>query len=205
MKNLLLIIGIVACTSGFAQEPASKIVTDTTSAKPQKLTPSLLKLTKGTSMMPANDIVANIARSKEFSMLYNAILAAGLSETLKSTGPITFFAPDDNAFKKLSPGKLDSLLKPERKYDLIAILSYHAIAGKITSKNIAQQISSNKGLATFTTIAGSKLNAKLDENRNIILIDENGGKSVITKFDVEQNNGLIHIVNAVLIPKPKTI
>lgn len=206
MKKLILIFCLVFSVFAlFAQEPASKIVTDTTSAKPQKLTASSLKIIDGTSMMPANDIIGNIARSKELSLFFKAIQAAGLNETFKSTGPITVFAPDDEAFKKLPPGKLDTLLKPEHKFDLIAILTYHAIAGKITSKNIAQQISSNNGLATFTTLAGSKLTAKLDANRNIVLIDENGGQSIISRFDLEQSNGLIHIINSVLIPKAKTI
>lgn len=206
MKKLIIFISVAFNTcSLFAQTPAPKIVTDTTSAKPQKLTTSSLKITEGTVMMPANDIATNIAREKDLSIFFNAVQVTGLSETFKSKGPVTVFVPNDEAFKKLPLGKLDTLLKPEHKFDLIALISYHAVAGKITAKNIAQQINSSKGLATFITLAGGKLTAKLDANRNLVLIDENGGQSIISKFDIEQNNGLIHIINAVLVPKAKTI
>ena len=85
------------------------------------------------------------------------------------------------------------------------LLTYHAIAGRLSARDIERKINSNNGRATFTTIAGSTLIAKIDTNRNIVLIDENGGESVISKFDIQQSNGLLHIVNAVLVPKPKAI
>ena len=100
-------------------------------------------------------------------------------------------------------GELDTLLKPSHKQELNYLITTHAIAGRVTAHDIAHKINANKGQATFTTIAGSKLTAKIDTNRNIILIDDNGGESVISKFDIQQSNGMLHIVTAVLGPKIK--
>ncbi len=156
-------------------------------------------------MLAANDIVTNISRSKELSTFYKIIQVVGLNETFKSKGPITVFVPNDQAFANLPPGKLDTLLKSGHKYDLIALITYHVIPGKITAKEIGRQINSNKGLATFITLTGSKLSAKLNADRNIILIDENGGQSIISRFDITQANGLVHIINSVLVPKFKNL
>jgi uncharacterized surface protein with fasciclin (FAS1) repeats len=163
------------------------------------------KIVDGTPMLSSNDIIENITLSKKYSILLKAIDNAGLTETFKSKGPITIFAPDDQAFAKLTPGKLDSLLQPGRKDDLSYLLTYHAIAGRITAREISRKINSSNGIAVFTTIAGSRLTAKIDSNRNIVLIDENGGKSVISRFDIPQSNGMLHVVNAVLVPKIKPI
>ncbi|HEY0244265.1 MAG TPA: fasciclin domain-containing protein [Mucilaginibacter sp.] len=157
------------------------------------------------SVLPTSSIADNIASVKTFSKFFNAVQAAGLNETFKSKGPITVFVPDDNAFGKITPGKLDTLLRADHKPDLIAFITYHAIPGQIKSKDIARQIRTNKNLATFTTLAGSKLMAKIDDNRNIILIDENGGQSTISRFDIEQNNGILFIINSVLIPKSRLL
>ncbi len=175
-------------------------VIDTVKAKWGKI-----KIVDGTAMISSNDIIENMALSKEYTTLINAINAADLTETFKSKGPITVFAPTNQAFNKLPAGTLDSLLKPDHKLDLNYLLTYHAIAGRVSARDIEKKINSNNGEATFTTIAGSKLTAKIDTNHNIILIDENGGESVISKFDVQQSNGLLHVVNSVLIPKPKAI
>jgi uncharacterized surface protein with fasciclin (FAS1) repeats len=156
-------------------------------------------------MTSSNDVVENIALSKEYTVLVTAIQNAGLTDTFKSKGPITIFAPTNQAFEKLPAGKLDTLLKPEHKLDLSMLITYHAIAGRITAKDIEKKINSNNGMATFTTIAGSKLTAKIDSNRNIVLVDENGGESIISKFDIQQSNGMLHVVNSVLIPIIKAI
>jgi uncharacterized surface protein with fasciclin (FAS1) repeats len=163
------------------------------------------KIVEGAPMLSSNDIVENITLSKNYSILLKAIDDAGLTETFKSKGPITIFAPDNQAFGKLTPGRLDSLLLPGHKDDLSYLLTYHAIAGRLTAKEISRKINSSNGLAVFTTIAGSRLTAKIDSNRNIVLIDENGGLSVISRFDIPQSNGMLHAVNAVLVPKVKAI
>jgi uncharacterized surface protein with fasciclin (FAS1) repeats len=164
-----------------------------------------LKIIDGSTMVPSNDIIQNIAQAKEYSVLVNAIACTGLTETFKSKGPITIFAPTDQAFAKLPAGQMDTLLKPVHKYDLSYLITYHAIAGRLSVKDIEKLINSNNGQALLTTIAGIKITAHIDANRNIVLVDENGGESVISKFDIRQSNGMLHVVNAVLVPKNKTI
>jgi uncharacterized surface protein with fasciclin (FAS1) repeats len=175
-------------------------VNDTVKAKWGKI-----KIVDGTKMISSNDIIENITQSKEYTTLVTAIEDAGLTDTFKSKGPITIFAPTNQAFDKLPAGELDSLLKPNHKLDLSYMLTYHAIAGRLTARDIARKINSNNGEATFITIAGSKITAKIDSNRNIVLIDENGGESIISKFDIQQSNGMLHVVNSVLVPKTKAI
>ena len=164
-----------------------------------------VKIVDGAEMTSSNDIVENIAQSKEYTTLASVIGNAGLTETFKSKGPITVFAPTNQAFDKLPAGQLDTLLKPNHKLDLSYLLTYHAIAGRLTARDIARKINANNGEAEFTTIAGSKLTAKIDGNRNIVLVDENGNESIISKFDIPQSNGILHIVTAVLMPKPRPI
>ena len=203
MKKWVVFILIVLNSSSlFAQKTVVVVnpVNDTIKAKWGKI-----KIVDVTAMLSSNDIIENMTLSNEYTVLISAIEQAGLTETFKSKGPITVFAPTNQAFSKLPTGQLDTLLKPSHKFDLNYLLTYHAIAGRITAKDIARKINANNGQAIYTTIAGSRLTAKIDTNRNIVLIDENGGECVISKFDIKQSNGLLHIVNAVLVPKPKAI
>ncbi len=185
----------------FAQNQSEKVnIVDSVKAKWAKI-----KIVNGISMLSSNDIIENISSSPKYSILLKAIEKAELTETFKSKGPITFFAPDNDAFNKIGSAKLDSLLLPKNKYNLSYLLTYHALSGRVSVREISRKINSNNGEASFTTIAGSKLTAKIDSNRNIVLIDENGGKSIINHFDILQSNGIIHTVNAVLEPKAKEI
>jgi uncharacterized surface protein with fasciclin (FAS1) repeats len=198
-----MVLALLALNSSFlfAQKTvANNPVVDSVKAKWGKI-----KIVDGAAMISSNDIIENMALSKEYTILIAAIDKAGLTETFKSKGPITVFAPTNEAFDKLPSGTLDTLLKPNHKFDLSYLITTHAVAGKFTVRDIQRKINSNNGQATFTTIAGTKLIARIDENRNLILIDENGGQSIISKFDVQQSNGLLHIINAVLMPKPKAI
>lgn len=200
-KCMLLSLIILNCSIIFAQKSkVSPLLADTAKSKWSKL-----KIVDGIMMLSTNDIIENISLSKHYSILLKALDHAGLIETFKSKGPITIFAPDNDAFKKFSTEKLDSLLRPARKYDLSYMLTYHALPGRITTKEIAKKINLNNGSVTFITISGGRLVARIDSNRNIVLIDENGGKSIISHFDIPQSNGILHTVNAVLVPKPKTI
>ena len=197
MKKLLLLgLALIYGITVFAQ-------TSNTTANTRAI--GTLKTTAGDGMLPANDIVQNIALSKDLSILYNFIKSSNLIETYKSKGPITIFAPANQAFEALPIGKVDSLAKPTHVWELTGILTYHAIACKLKAKDIEKQINGHKGLATFTTLGGGKLTAKIDSNRNIVLEDDNGGQSIINRFDVEQSNGMLHIVNRVLMPKIKSI
>jgi len=203
MRNwFVILLFAISAHSVFAQsapknEPA---VIDSVKAKWGKV-----KNVNGVAMISSNNIIENITLSKEYSTLVTAIEDAGLTETFKSKGPITFFAPTNQAFEKLPAGELDTLLKPNHKLDLNYLITSHAIVGKLSVKDIQHKINSNNGEATFRTIAGTTLTARIDSNRNIVLIDDNGGQSIISKFDIQQSNGMLHIVNAVLVPKTKNI
>jgi uncharacterized surface protein with fasciclin (FAS1) repeats len=197
----LFILLVLSSTFLFAQKNVvANPVIDSIKAKWGKI-----KIVDGATMVSSNDIIENIGQSKEYTTFVTAIENAGLTETFKSKGPITIFAPTNQAFDKLPPGELDTLLKPEHKLDLSYLITSHAIAGKLSAKDIAHKINSSNGQATFTTIAGSKLVAKIDTNRNIILVDENGGECIISKFNIQQSNGMLHVVNSVLVPKSKAI
>lgn len=153
----------------------------------------------GAAMFRNKDIVDNAVNSKDHTTLVAAVKAAGLVETLKSAGPFTVFAPTNAAFDALPAGTVDTLLKPENKATLTKILTYHVVAGNFDSKSIVKAIKKGKGKATFKTVAGGTLTASLN-GKSVILTDEKGGTSTVTIADVRQSNGIIHVVNAVLLP-----
>lgn len=153
----------------------------------------------GAPMYRTKNIVENAVNSKDHTTLVAAVQAAGLVDTLKGSGPFTVFAPVNNAFAALPAGTVDTLLKPENKAMLTKILTYHVIAGNFSSKDIAKAIKKSNGKAEFTTVAGGKLWAMLDGN-TVVLTDEKGGRSRVTTADVRQSNGVIHVVDAVLLP-----
>jgi uncharacterized surface protein with fasciclin (FAS1) repeats len=136
--------------------------------------------------------------NKELTTFIKAVNIAGLNLTNKT---ITIFAPDNQAFDSLSPGKLDTLFRPANKLALISLLNSHIVEGKITSQDIAKLIHANNGVTTFTTLAGSKLTAKVNANRNIVLVDESGAESIIKTFNISQGNAEIFIVSRVISSK----
>ncbi len=153
----------------------------------------------GAEMSKKKDIVDNAVNSKDHTTLVAAVKAAGLVDTLKSKGPFTVFAPVNSAFEALPAGTVDTLLKPENKATLTKILTYHVVAGNMDSKKIAKAIKKGNGMATFTTVAGGKLTAKM-EGSALVLTDEKGGMSKVTIADVKQSNGVIHVVDTILMP-----
>lgn len=157
------------------------------------------KMVGGAEMYPTKDIVDNAVNSKDHTTLVAAVKAAGLVETLKSAGPFTVFAPTNEAFDKLPAGTVTTLVKPENKATLTKILTYHVLAGKFSSADIAAKIKEGKGKAEFKTVQGGTLTA-MKQGKKIYLVDEKGGKSWITIADVNQKNGVIHVVNTVLMP-----
>lgn len=187
-KLLLLLLIIFNSSLAFAQK------TDSTAIKPIKA-----KNVNGSIMSPSKTIQENIAASPDFSTL-KYIIVADTTNTL-SGNPITVFAPDNQAFSRLPVGTIDTLLLPTHKSDLINLIKYHAIAGKVTSGDIERQIKAGNGLAKFTTLSGKTLTAKINENRNIVLTDENGDQSIISRLDVQQSNGILFVVTQVLLPK----
>ena len=154
----------------------------------------------GAAMYPSKNIVENAVNSKDHTTLVAAVKAAGLVETLESAGPFTVFAPTNEAFDMLPKGTVETLLKPENKDKLTGILTYHVVAGRIGSKELADLIEAGNGKAELKTVAGGKLWAMM-KGKEIILKDENGGMSAVTIKDVNQSNGVIHVVDHVLLPK----
>jgi uncharacterized surface protein with fasciclin (FAS1) repeats len=158
------------------------------------------KMVGGAAMYPSKDIIDNAVNSKDHTTLVAAVKAAGLVETLKGAGPFTVFAPTNAAFDKLPKGTVETLLKPENKAMLSSILTYHVVAGNLDSKAIAMKIKEGKGKASLTTVQGGKLTAWMD-GKNLVLTDEKGAQSTVTIADVNQKNGVIHVVNTVLMHK----
>ncbi len=154
----------------------------------------------GAAMYPSKDIVSNAVNSKDHTTLVAAVKAAGLVETLQSPGPFTVFAPTNEAFNLLPAGTVDNLVKPENKSTLTAILTYHVVSGKVSSADLAKMIKEGKGTATLKTVAGGTLTAMMKGDK-IVIKDEKGGMAVITIKDVNQSNGVIHVIDHVLLPK----
>ena len=146
------------------------------------------------------DIVDVAAGSKAHTTLVAAVKVADLVATLKSTGPFTVFAPTNDAFAKLPAGTVDNLLKPENKVALAGILTYHVVAGNLNAKAVLAAIKKGGGKAVLTTVAGGKLTASVIKGK-VVLIDEKGGKATVTATDLAATNGVIHVIDAVLMPK----
>lgn len=154
----------------------------------------------GAPMYPAKNIIENAVNSKDHTTLVAAVKAAGLVETLQGKGPFTVFAPTNAAFDKLPKGTVETLLKPENKKMLQTILTYHVVAGKMNASDIAKAIKAGKGKATLKTVSGGTLTAWMKGSK-LYITDENGSMSEVTIADVNQSNGVIHVVNTVLLPK----
>ena len=146
------------------------------------------------------DVVDIAIGSTDHTTLVAAVKAAGLVETLKSSGPFTIFAPTNAAFEKLPEGTVASLLKPEMKEALIGILTYHVVAGNLDAEAVVGAIKAGNGVAEVTTVQGGKLKAML-EGPNVVLMDENGNKSTVTAVDLKGSNGVIHVIDTVVTPK----
>ena len=154
----------------------------------------------GAAMFKSKDIVDNAVNSADHTTLVAAVKAAGLVETLKGKGPFTVFAPVNSAFDKLPAGTVDTLLKPENKGMLTNILTYHVLAGRFDSNALAKKIKAGNGKAWLKSVNGGTLTAWMDGNA-IVLSDEKGGQSRVTIANVYQSNGVIHVVDTVLLPK----
>ncbi|MGQ0697270.1 MAG: fasciclin domain-containing protein [Panacagrimonas sp.] len=154
----------------------------------------------GAAMLPSKDIVDNAVNSADHTTLVAAVKAAGLVETLKSAGPFTVFAPINSAFEALPAGTVETLLLPENKVKLTGILTYHVVAGQTDYNTLAAAIASGNGKTTLTTVAGGTLIAST-QGPAVILTDENGGTAKIRQADIFQSNGVIHVIDKVLLPK----
>ena len=153
----------------------------------------------GEPMLPAKNIIENALNSKAHTTLVAAVKAAGLVETLQGKGPFTVFAPVNDAFENLPAGTVETLLKPENKKSLTGVLTYHVVAGKYDFNALVALI--KKGKTTLATVNGAKLTFKMNGLHNIQVVDESGAAANISTYDVYQSNGVIHAIDAVLLPK----
>jgi uncharacterized surface protein with fasciclin (FAS1) repeats len=153
----------------------------------------------GAAMYPSKNIVQNAVNSQDHTTLVAAVKAAGLVDTLSGAGPFTVFAPTNEAFAKLPAGTVDTLLKPENKDQLVKILTYHVVAGRLGGKDIAKLIKEGGGKAELKTVSGGTLTASMQMGK-LVLTDEKGGTATVTIANVYQSNGVIHVVDAVLLP-----
>jgi len=154
----------------------------------------------GAAMYPSKNIIENAVNSKDHTTLVAAVKAAGLVETLQGKGPFTVFAPTNAAFAKLPMGTVETLLKPENIKMLQTILTYHVVAGKMSAADIAKEIKAGNGKAKLKTVSGGTLTAWM-KGKKLYITDENGTMSQITIADVNQSNGVIHVVDTVVLPK----
>jgi uncharacterized surface protein with fasciclin (FAS1) repeats len=154
----------------------------------------------GAPMYRTKNIVENAMNSADHTTLVAAVKAAGLVETLQGKGPFTVFAPTNAAFDKLPAGTVETLVKPENKDTLTRILTYHVVAGKYDGKKLMQLIKKGGGQASLRTVSGGTLTARLNGMNGISLTDEKGGTSNVTTADVYQSNGVIHVIDTVVMP-----
>jgi uncharacterized surface protein with fasciclin (FAS1) repeats len=158
------------------------------------------KMVGGAAMYPSKNIVENAVNSKDHTTLVAAVKAAELVDVLTSEGPFTVFAPTNAAFDKLPKGTVETLVKPENKEQLQTILKYHVVSGNWNAVDLAKAISDNKGKAVIKTVSGGTITAWMD-GKDVYISDENGNKAKVTIADVKQSNGVIHVIDAVLLPK----
>jgi uncharacterized surface protein with fasciclin (FAS1) repeats len=176
-------IGVIAAPSTFAQSMGEKTV-----------------MVGGAAMYPSKNIIQNAVNSKDHTTLVAAVKAAGLVDTLQGPGPFTVFAPTNEAFAALPAGTVESLLKPENKDKLVKILTYHVVSADAMSDTVKKMIKDDGGKHTITTVSGGKLVAMMKGDK-IELQDENGGIATVTIANVKQSNGVIHVIDHVLLPK----
>jgi uncharacterized surface protein with fasciclin (FAS1) repeats len=155
----------------------------------------------GAAMVTTKDIIDNAVNSPVHTTLVAAVKAAGLVETLKGKGPFTVFAPTDSAFKNLPAGTVESLLKPESKGTLTKVLTYHVLPGKFTAADVQAAIKKGGGKAVVKTVAGNSLTLSANGPANVVVTDESGNTANISTYDVIQSNGVIHVIDTVLLPK----
>lgn len=182
MKKVILGLGLAFCAMAFTSNAQTVTVGNE-------------------AMFPTKSIVENAVNSKAHTTLVAAVKAADLVSTLQTKGPFTVFAPVNDAFENLPSGTVETLLKPENKATLAKVLTYHVVAGKLDFDALSKAIKAGNGTATLNTVSGGKLYAMMNGSHNIMLKDENGGTANIITYDVYQSNGVIHVLDAVVLPK----
>ncbi|CAN5709712.1 fasciclin domain-containing protein [soil metagenome] len=194
MKKLMIAVGVSvllsACAGGMGMSGSGMSGSSGMAANP---------MVGGAPMYANKDIVDNAVNSKDHTTLVAAVKAAGLVDTLKSPGPFTVFAPTNEAFAALPPGTVDTLLRPENKPTLTKVLTYHVVPGKMDAAALMSAIAAGGGRATLKTASGGTLTATMSGG-SVLITDAKGGTATVTIANVYQSNGVIHVVNKVLIP-----
>ena len=193
MKKLLIAASVTvllsACAGGMSNSGMNK----------SQMSGGPSVMVGGAAMLPTKDIIDNAVNSKDHTTLVAAVKAAGLVETLKTPGPFTVFAPTNAAFDALPAGTVATLLKPENKALLTKILTAHVVSGKLDAASLAQRVTAGNGRATLTTVSGDAL-VVTTSGSNVMVTDEKGGTATVSIANVYQSNGVIHVVNKVLVP-----
>ncbi len=202
MQKLMKPLAVVALTAslvagfGIAAKADSMMKSDT-----MMKDGSHTMMVGGAAMYPTKNIIENASKSKDHTTLVAAIKAAGLVETLEGKGPFTVFAPTNAAFAKLPAGTVDNLLKPENKATLTSILTYHVVAGTMTASDIAQQVKAGGGKVELKTVDGTMLTVRDAGAGKLEVVDAKGDTAMITTADVMQSNGVIHVIDTVMLPQ----
>lgn len=207
MQSLTKLLGTTALAATLAACTAHEIPTrssmagESMSGESMQVAAAEPKMVGGAPMYPSKNIIENAVNSKDHETLVAAVKAAGLVDTLQGEGPFMVFAPTDTAFAKLPDGTVETLLKPENKGQLQKILTYHVVQANAMSDAINQMIADDNGAHPVPTVSGGTLVAKNDAQGNITLTDEQGRTAIVTIADVQQSNGVIHVIDTVLLPK----
>ncbi|WP_426051283.1 fasciclin domain-containing protein [Brevundimonas sp. SL161] len=190
------LLGLAACNSGAETDNTATDAAPADAMAPATTDP----VVGGASMSPNDTIVANAAKASNLTTLVSAVQAAGLAETLSGPGPFTVFAPDNAAFEKVPVATREALLAPAGKADLTKILTYHVVPGRLTAADLATQAQANAGKVELTTVEGDTLTVNVNPDGSVTLTDENGGTSRVTQADVLQSNGVVHVIDTVVMP-----
>jgi uncharacterized surface protein with fasciclin (FAS1) repeats len=189
------LLGLTACNSG------AETAAPATEATPAQTAPAATDpVVGGAAMSPNETIVANAAKASNLTTLVSAVQAAELGETLSGPGPFTVFAPDNAAFEKVPAATRETLMSPAGKADLTKILTYHVVPGRLTAADLATQAQANGGRVELTTVEGDTLTANVNPDGSVTLTDAKGGSSRVTQADVMQSNGVVHVIDTVVMP-----
>ena len=194
------LLALAAC--GNNETKVEKAPTDATPAESAAMAPVTTEpMVGGVAMNPADNIVANASKAPNLTTLVAAVQAAGLATTLHGAGPFTVFAPDNAAFEKIPAATREGWMQPAQKAALTKVLTYHVVPGRLTAADIAAEAQKGSGTATLTTVQGEKLTIRDAGGGKWTITDAKGGTSTITQADVGQSNGVVHVVDTVLMPK----
>src|SRR5215472_15911617 len=186
-------------TGLFAATAAAALALGFATTAPSLSAPEKTVQVGGAPMYPSKNIIQNAVNSKDHTTLVAAVKAAGLVDTLQSAGPFTVFAPTNDAFAKLPAGTVDTLLKPENKKTLTNVLTYHVVPGRLTAKDLMEKIRAGNGKAMLKTVEGENLTFQ-EKDGKLWIWDAKGGSAQVTIRNVNQSNGVIHVIDTVLLP-----